>query len=655
MATHVSQLDDATRDYLEYVASRSRSARERCPGVFVRRPGGFLSGPRGGRVLLTVLGLLALAVAGFFSIASDVPRDSLRFQAGVIGFFTGLGLLLLMSGIVRFLRQEPAPNLGNFVFADSCRVWVVTNGSVTTTEYADGMRVGGKHWYENGAYKHTLVRLWTPRAGEQSWRIPNRRGAEELVGFLRVIAALRDSEDPDVRSMVAAGSGHLGLLARSILNEDPRRPNPDDPVVDPPEPYEVGGSAPSGPGWLGMLFRWAAAGAVAVGLSVGLSVLFDYRREEQLFARIPTPLKGNPTELTAIDGYLKEFPSEGRSDLVRMMRDDHLFEAAKRDAAAADSPAGLRRYLAEPANVRHRADAQVMINTYYDRVVADLKARGEKDKENVDEQLFAAMITLVESLRDAKDPVITVGFVADVQPDPVSAAEKKREKARYDECLESERRLKDVEKRLGGSAILPYQQAFEPDQVRVREDVIFARVSEAVTKAIKADVLTLRKAAPDEKPVIEVRYKISPSGSLFVYTQTDDGFGAAGRTRVTGLLRGYKVAWTITVRPLGGRDPIVYEVNSRPLNRLSYDSKPGDPEWAPYAILLYSAFYDLSDRMIRGFALDPGTPPNSFSFDAAAGHKEPPPVLGQGGGLEPNPAPKADPNAGAPKSRPKKP
>src|SRR5439155_18309670 len=103
MATHVSQLDDATRDYLEYVASRSRAARQRCPGVFVRRPGGFLSGPRGGRVLFTILGLLALAGAGFFALPTDVPRRTLPVQAGVVAVLTSLGLLLLLTGFVRFL------------------------------------------------------------------------------------------------------------------------------------------------------------------------------------------------------------------------------------------------------------------------------------------------------------------------------------------------------------------------------------------------------------------------------------------------------------------------------------------------------------------------------------------------------------------------
>ena len=62
---------------------------------------------------------------------------------------------------------------------------------------------------------------------------------------------------------------------------------------------------------------------------------------------------------------------------------------------------------------------------------------------------------------------------------------------------------------------------------------------------------------------------------------------------------------------------------------------------APSAVTLYSAFYDMSARMIRNFALDPGKAPNSFTFNAVATNKEdaPPvaPMFPQVPPFRPNP------------------
>ena len=57
------------------------------------------------------------------------------------------------------------------------------------------------------------------------------------------------------------------------------------------------------------------------------------------------------------------------------------------------------------------------------------------------------------------------------------------------------------------------------------------------------------------------------------------------------------------------------------LIRYRRDQIANDPSWAPYAILLYSNFYDMSARLIEGFALDPGPKPNTFSFAATASTK----------------------------------
>ena len=91
-----------------------------------------------------------------------------------------------------------------------------------------------------------------------------------------------------------------------------------------------------------------------------------------------------------------------------------------------------------------------------------------------------------------------------------------------------------------------------------------------------------------------------------------------GKT-INGLLRGYDASWTIVVRPHGADKTHVIEFDSEPLTKLTYTETPNDPSWATYAVILYSAFYDMSSRMIANFALDPGRAPNSYSFADATG------------------------------------
>lgn len=664
MPTPATHLDRATQQYLELVDSQTGEAKERCPGAFVRRFGWSLSGPRGGWILLVGLGaaLLGIAVAMATS-AADKPRAKFAEAGGLAAAAAGLGVLMLSTGLSRFLRAEPDPKLGNFIFADSCQVWTVKNNAVSTIEYDDGMDADGTHYYENGVHKHSVVTLRTARRQVRTWTFNRKSDAEQLAGFLKMIVALRLLPQDGIRSLVDGGSGFLGRVARSMMDGPSNQAfDFQTPVIDPPIPKNVGSSAPRSFGVPALFGRWAAAAALGAGLYFGLPVLFDRlhesrlfaaierepspgivgidaylaeyssdgrsddvraMRDDRLFALVPTTVAGHPDELAPIERYLAESPNGRHAAEARARRDDHLFAVAQKDASAKNSPAGLRTYLADTGNTRHRPEAQLLINGYYDRSINDLRARAARVKSD-DDSLFAAVIALVEALKTADDPTVTVGFVGEVQAEPTTDREREIERAVYRDHLADEPELKSVEKRLGGSAILPCQQAFVEDQVRNRENVIFGRVSDSVKKAIKSDILTLRQAKPGEQPVIEVRYRIAPSGSLYTYTTTESNqFGATSR-KVNGLLRAYRISWTITVRPPGGKPPIVYEVKSSPLNRLNYDSRPTDPSWAPYAILLYSAFYDLSDRMIKAFALDPGAPPNSFSFDAAAGHKSDP-------------------------------
>src|SRR5205814_1283455 len=99
------------------------------------------------------------------------------------------------------------------------------------------------------------------------------------------------------------------------------------------------------------------------------------------------------------------------------------------------------------------------------------------------------------------------------------------------------------------------------------------RLRHAVKQAVKADILTLEPARPGQVAMIEVSYHIYAPGRLYLYTNTE-----GDKKQVKGLLRGYEIDWTITVRPPRSTKPFVCKIGSQPLTSLTYESAPHDPD-----------------------------------------------------------------------------
>jgi hypothetical protein len=333
-------------------------------------------------------------------------------------------------------------------------------------------------------------------------------------------------------------------------------------------------------------------------------------RDDRYFALIPAQDDGGFAE---IDEYLKLYPAGRHTTAARELRDDRLFTRAEREAGARNSPASLRDYLADPANERHRPDAQRRIADFYDRVIEDLKQKQAKAPES-DREVFEAVFALLDTLKRASRPVVTVGFLATIDREPTTESQKQTEKLVYELRLKDTPALKAIaDRQPNRSAILGCGQVFDPEQTARRESVILNRLRAAVQGRISGDILTLEAVPAGELPMLEVGYHIYAGGRLGVYTGADQ--------EVIGLMRWYETNWVITVRSLGEKKEVRFKLKSAPASKLTYDIQPGDPEWGAYAVILYSGFYDMSASLIRSFGLDPGPAPNSFTFDAVARNK----------------------------------
>jgi hypothetical protein len=588
-------------------------------GVYLPRPDAWFAGPRGGRWFYLLLGLAALGVLAFvcWQLAPRANRPVVLAcaQAGL----AALAALALLVGLARFRRPKPRWPLRTFLYADALHLWDVTPDRVVAVPLERLRRAAGMHRFADESYASSRVVLLFP-GGRRDCHPAEEAQAERLLDFLNGLVALRTSEDGRVRLWAAASPGRLAAAACRLARRGGGADLADLPEApDPPEPYRVPPDpAAARPGWRGTAARVACAAAVAAAGVAAFPGLNDYLRDEYLFARIPARDNGGGEEL---DRYLAAFPGGRHAPAVRELRDDRRFTRAEREAQGSGSPAGLRAYLADPADQRHRADAQRLIAGHYDRAIAALKTKRDAEPGKIDRDLFEGVLALLDALKRADGPVVTVGFRATLDPEPTTQGQKALEKMVYDAHLRRTPELRGIaERQPDRSAILPCGQVFDPGQTSRREEVILGRLRDAVARGINADVLTLEPAAAGATPVMEVAYHIHAAGALGLYSDTDK--------KPKGLLRWYAINWTITIRPPGEPKAFVYDLASEPGLNLTYDEEPGDPSWAVYAVVLYSGFYDMSARLIRNFGLDPGPAPNAFTFGAVARNRpdEPPPL-----------------------------
>jgi hypothetical protein len=73
----------------------------------------------------------------------------------------------------------------------------------------------------------------------------------------------------------------------------------------------------------------------------------------------------HPLQTGPLDHYLEELPDGRHADEVRVLRDDHRFAWARHDHVQNLKPGGLRQYLTDTSNTRHRDAARQMIRGYY--------------------------------------------------------------------------------------------------------------------------------------------------------------------------------------------------------------------------------------------------------------------------------------------------
>ncbi|MCA8946838.1 MAG: hypothetical protein KDB29_11475 [Planctomycetes bacterium] len=246
----------------------------------------------------------------------------------------------------------------------------------------------------------------------------------------------------------------------------------------------------------------------------------------------------------------------------------------------------------------------------YDEVLAKLGQPGVQNDEAefpVDEELRKAFKTVLADLAEAPTPDVYVAFTNKSDLTPPEGHEEV-----FNDMLESDSVKRGFPN--GDVPVIDPGDAFSAKYDAARRGSFIQVSGEAFRKVFDANLLALKplgdKETRDGKLVLQVSSEILRTRTYFDYYNTN-----AAKQRVSkGLLFGIAVVWELKLFDREGKLLYEKETFSTPGSDLYIDSKPTDPKWAVYSILMDSAYYNYSREIIGSFGLVPPAIKQSFAY-----------------------------------------
>ena len=309
--------------------------------------------------------LLVTLLVGFNS-GKDPWAVGMLMSGGVV-----LGGWLIAYAFRRWLTPGKG-FAGYYTFFDPAHVYQVAGDAVTITDVSDSDSVEARHTFSNGSYDGSRV-FFDLADGPFAVPVRGKDKAEFVEDFYRAVEELERHEDRRWRKLPV---GALGGAAKYLARNDTL---PDDPGAVPLDVTD----APEEP----------------------------TREKKAPPAVIPY--------LVIVLGGLAVFL--GSFLLVRPVRDDQAWQEAQAGGAA-----GLRRYLIDPRNTRHRDDARDKLEKLYDPA----KAMVEAIK---DPALRDGFLAVLNDLPEAPIPLVSIAVVEkDTPPGQEAGAAGRADKLRTD-------------------------------------------------------------------------------------------------------------------------------------------------------------------------------------------------------------------------------
>jgi hypothetical protein len=159
-------------------------------------------------------------------------------------------------------------------------------------------------------------------------------------------------------------------------------------------------------------------------------------------------------------------------------------------------------------------------------------------------------------------------------------------------------------------SVIPKGDAFEAKYDNTRRDVFLSAMRGAFQRVFSGELLTLENLGQKKregKLVFEVSSHVLRTPEFYFYTE-------GPQETFKGFLFEINVEWSFKIFDREGK--LLYETSTRstPAESISVDTGPKDPKWAPYSIMMDSAYYNYSREVIGRFGLQPPPERVQFSF-----------------------------------------
>src|SRR5262245_59009740 len=354
------ELDGETREYL--LLARDKKG-EGLPGIY-----------SGETTYLPLVGLIVgLAVMITTLILTFPPteqptREAMLQTAGLM-----LGGWMVVAAIRVWVSGKSGKYAGHFVYTDADYLYEANGSVVEITDLCDLREARAVQNLNEGNYQNTAITLKVGKE-RKTCQVPDEERGRRMTVFLNAGSYMRDGgEDGRDEELRKLSPEVMGSVAKQVARtgEFPSRLIADDLEVSRvPRPKREGR-------------RSSGVLAIAVLLIVGALVFVAFRA-------INTPL-----------------------------RDEAVFARIK-GLTAKDQPPALRLYLANTDFKAHRAEAQQMLDAYYDRAVQNFV-------QGTDPDMQKGFAVVVLALKAKPQPVVSLITSEDRAPPGQEAASQSRE------------------------------------------------------------------------------------------------------------------------------------------------------------------------------------------------------------------------------------
>jgi len=369
--THLFEtLDAATRDYLLKVRVKQGKG---SPGIFVPVKNslpvlGLICGP-----ILVATTLICTLIPGPGIIYDDPKGVALLQTAGLL-----LGGWMFVAAIRVWARKGSEKYAGNWLYADPLFLYEANGEKVKVTPLDEVRGAEVTQNYNNGSYQNSAVRIRLPGKQTLALTLTHERRAERLIVYLNYLSWARGEEGGARAALAPALLGGLAVYVSKNENEP----------LDANSNVDLGMAEPE----------------------IG-DLPAEHKREGH------AALNVLPYIVLLVAGVACFFV------MVQVnipLRDDAIYAAVVENPM---EPRRLRSYLIDPRNTVHRQQVYDHLPPFYDSSINFVRTNAQ------DATLKKGFIDVLDSLRRADQPVVSIRVVETKSPAGKEAGKEDRTKA----------------------------------------------------------------------------------------------------------------------------------------------------------------------------------------------------------------------------------